>query len=587
MATVFQDGFESGDLSAWTSNNEVSVVTGITGMDGTYCAELNADDAACRLTKALSPSLPELWLSCKFERLNTGAGNDGTLIAFLNGSTVLAILGTGTDIDTNDSEFKLWAYKGMYDALLGHNTAILNKGQVYQLAIHYKPDGASGVLQVKLDGTLVIDISGVATAPSTEDVNAVNIGDSGEGDSAWLYVDSVDIDNATWPSPPPPPPTGTNVEDTTPVGGMILGGNEIVGRYLVNSFGAETGGLTLGGTETVGVVMPLSPPVLSVTDVGGQILGGSEAVGVLIPGQKELMPGVLVPTAPAIPGELPVPEWLADLVGLPTLAGGVLLISGDEPVNILMPQVLTVVETGGLATGAPIDVSLLPTAPVVPLSPIRPEAIDAFLGPGGLILGGDEVVTWSSPPPIFAVPLPGAGEAASLRLGGYQPVVFIDPQILEIIEEGGQILGGEPEDPGIFDTYALTGSRDEPSIYSGFNFNSYARYHGKNYGAGPAGISLLEGEDDAGEKIHSGVRIPPFNVGTDREKRVRIVRCGGDTEGAQVKVSSNGHANYAKVIEGVASVDSDVQGKDLIVEISDFKEINHIEIVPTILNKRG
>jgi len=370
-------------------------------------------------------------------------------------------------------------------------------------------------------------------------------------------------------------------------GGLALGGNEIVTRELIISLGAETGGQTLGGTETVGFFTPVAPPVTAVTDIGGLVLGGSEAVGVVIPGQRVLMPGVSVPES--VPGgaeELPVPAWLADLIGMPQLIGG-LIIGGQEPVNIVMPPVLTVVETGGLATGAPIAVTLLPTAPVVPLSPITPEAIDAFLGPGGLVLGGEEVVTWSTPPPVYSVPLPGAGEPASLRLGGYQPVAFIDPQIMEVIEEGGQILGGEPEDPGVFDTYVLSGSRDEPSIYSGFNFNSYARYRGKNYGAGPAGISALEGEDDAGAKIHAGVRIPPFNVGTDREKRVRIVRCGGDTEGAQVKVSSNGHANYAEVIEGVAGVSRDVQGKDLIVEISDFKEINHIEIVPTILTKRG
>ncbi len=370
-------------------------------------------------------------------------------------------------------------------------------------------------------------------------------------------------------------------------GGLVLGGNEIVTRMLVIAFGAETGGLNLGGTETVNFVMPVAPPVFASTDAGTLALGGSEAVGVVLPGLKPIMPGVLVPTAPGIPGELPVPEWLANLIGLPGLAaGGGLLIGGDEPVNLVAPPVLTVVETGGLATSAPIAVTLLPTA-VTPLSPIAPEAVDAFLGPGGLVLGGDEVVTWSGAPLVYAVPLPGAGEAASLRLGGHQPVVFIDPQIQEVIEDGGLLLGSEPEDPGVFDTYVLTGSRDEPSIYSGFNFNSYARFHGKNYGAGPGGISVLEGEDDAGAVIHAGVRIGPFNVGTDRQKRIRIVRCGGDTEGAQVKVSSNGDANYAEVIDGVAGISRDVQGKDLIVEISDFREINHIEIVPTILAKRG
>src|SRR5208337_5550429 len=127
-------------------------------------------------------------------------------------------------------------------------------------------------------------------------------------------------------------------------GGLALGGNEIVTRELIIFLGAETGGLSLGGTEVVNFVMPVPPPVTAVTDIGGLVLGGSEAVGVVIPGQRVLMPGVSVPES--VPGgaeELPVPAWLADLIGMPQLIGG-LIIGGQEPVNIVMPPVLTVVE---------------------------------------------------------------------------------------------------------------------------------------------------------------------------------------------------------------------------------------------------
>ncbi len=360
-------------------------------------------------------------------------------------------------------------------------------------------------------------------------------------------------------------------------GGFALGGEEIVARELISPVvGAETGGFIMGGTENVGFFTPAAPPVTASTDVGVLKLGGPELVAFFTPKAPPAIP----------PGGPTSPDWLQELLGVPNLVGG-FIMGGDEPVTVGPPPVLEVVETGGFIMGAPYDSSLAPAPEVSIPSPISPEAIDAFLPPGGFIMGGDEPVTFSSKPPVYAEPVPGAGAKCGFRMGGEQPVAFIYPQIQEVIEEGGLALGGEPEvDYGIFETYVLNGARDEPSIYSGFNFNSYARYHGRYYGAGPAGISLLEGEDDAGAKIHAGLRLASFNVGTEREKRVRIVRCGGDTRGAQVKVSSNGDANYADVQGGVAEVDRSVQGRELVVEITDFKTLDHLEIVPIILAKR-
>jgi hypothetical protein len=78
-----------------------------------------------------------------------------------------------------------------------------------------------------------------------------------------------------------------------------------------------------------------------------------------------------------------------------------------------------------------------------------------------------------------------------------------------------------------------------------------------------------------------------MNFGTDREKRLRLLRCGGKTVGAQVKVSNgNGSAGYYDVEEGRAGVSREVQGRELTVEIADFESLDHLEIVPLILHKR-
>ena len=139
----------------------------------------------------------------------------------------------------------------------------------------------------------------------------------------------------------------------------------------------------------------------------------------------------------------------------------------------------------------------------------------------------------------------------------------------------------------IYETWVLTGARGEPSIYANFPFNSYAKYRGQEFGAGPNGIYLLDGSDDAGEAVHTGIRIGPANFGTDREKRLRLVRCGGKTTGATVKVSNgNGSAGYYPVKDGRAGISREIQGREITIDITDFETLDHLEIVPLVLHKR-
>ena len=119
-------------------------------------------------------------------------------------------------------------------------------------------------------------------------------------------------------------------------------------------------------------------------------------------------------------------------------------------------------------------------------------------------------------------------------------VGFIFPQITAMAAQGGYVLESpDVPDDGVFETLVLTGARSEVSVYSNFKFNSYAKYGGKYYGATQDGIFLLEGDDDAGIQIHTGAKIGPTNFGTDREKRLRPVKCGGDCGEALVRVSDD------------------------------------------------
>ena len=203
-----------------------------------------------------------------------------------------------------------------------------------------------------------------------------------------------------------------------------------------------------------------------------------------------------------------------------------------------------------------------------------------FGGSGGLIQG-----------PVFAY----AAQTESgpcLEISGDSKATFIYPALSDYAAEGGVslvgdgILGGVP-DEGSFETLVLTGNRSEIAFYTNFNFNSYAKYRGKCYGATEQGIFLLEGADDDGQGIVPGARIGPANYGTDREKRLRLVRCGGKCDQARVRVSSDtGLEEIKDVVGGRASISRKVQGREITLDIAGFETLNFLQIVPLILAKR-
>jgi len=210
----------------------------------------------------------------------------------------------------------------------------------------------------------------------------------------------------------------------------------------------------------------------------------------------------------------------------------------------------------------------------------------AIIGSVRVEIGPAGVITLFTPP-VYAVPLHRAIEDATIKIRVAGVIAFIYPQVLEVIGDVEVGISEGEVDPGAFDTWVMNGARGEPSIYSNFPFNSYASYRGQAFGAGPDGVYLLEGLDDDGDDIHAKIRIGPMNFGTDREKRLRLLRCGGKTHGARVRVSNgNGSAGYYDVEGGRAGASREVQGREITIDITDFETLDHLEIVPLILSKR-
>lgn len=361
------------------------------------------------------------------------------------------------------------------------------------------------------------------------------------------------------------------------VGGVNIGGVGAVAYKVPGVLAVVgTGGVALGGE---GVITFINPDVLAVVGDGGIVVGGRGVFatrGPLIDAHVG-SGGLKIGGDGVIGGVTPFAAPKLAVVG----TGG-LVVNGQGVVTFTMPSVLAVIGSGGIKIGE----FRVPELTVVQFISPADLTLAAVVGAGGIEVGGTGVLTQTSPS-VIAVPAPQAVADADVLVGGSGVIAFISPQILQVIADGGITIGGTPVGGDIFATYVLTGVRGEPSLYSRFNFNSYAKHRGQYFGAGEDGIFLLEGSDDAGDEIHSGVRIGPVNFGTDREKRLRLLRCGGKTAGAQTKVSDdNGGAGYYDVEEGRAGVSREVQGREITIEITDFGTLDHLEIIPTILHKR-
>lgn len=273
------------------------------------------------------------------------------------------------------------------------------------------------------------------------------------------------------------------------------------------------------------------------------------------------------------------------LPGAPTIteltAAGFIALMAQVQASFDDALVLELAAAGYLSLGSYLGASVGFVAPTS--LPVK-----NFVAAGCLELGGPGGLDFPELATEAYAAHTGLGGAALLLMSGEITVGFIRPLISKMGAEG-EIVIEAPEfvEDGTFDTYVLTGFRNEPSIYSNFRFNSYAKHQGKYYGAKEDGVYLLEGDDDAGEGIHPGVRIGPANFSTDRQKRVHLLRLGGECEQARVKVSNgNGNAGYFDSEQGRVSVSRDIQGREITIEISDFETLNHLEIVPKVLARR-
>jgi len=348
-----------------------------------------------------------------------------------------------------------------------------------------------------------------------------------------------------------------------------------------------TGGVKVGGDATIVFLSPYAPTVTGGVEVGGEtepvftrpteiIAEGGVVVGGYAGITFELPPvvtvvaegGVLVGGEATVAFSLPTTfTWVAQ--------GGVVVSGGTEPVTTA-PTTYVHVVAGGVKVGGPFLSLVTFTDP--PDLVVTPSTAAVALE-----VGGEAAVAFTRPE---VVDVSSAG--AVLVVGGVGTTTFIHPMILEVIAEGEITVGADVVYDEPFDTWTLNGSAYEPSVWTGWNFNSFAVHRGQAYGAGEDGIYLLEGSDDDGQKIHTGMRVGPVNFGSDKNKRLRSIHGAGWGSNVKVRVSSNGFSGIFRPDRdpGRVSISRDIIGSSFTIELSDFESLSQLEITPLVLARR-
>jgi hypothetical protein len=138
-----------------------------------------------------------------------------------------------------------------------------------------------------------------------------------------------------------------------------------------------------------------------------------------------------------------------------------------------------------------------------------------------------------------------------------------------------------------YECYVLNTPKFMPSMYSGFDFNSYAVFENRAFGANATGIYELTGTTDAGANISTGVIMSQTDFGSPNQKRFRrgYVGISGTNPVMVLETEDGSREAYAIDTNGKFVASHDLKGKKWKLSVADFDELDCIKLIPVILTK--
>jgi glucose/arabinose dehydrogenase/PKD repeat protein len=183
VTSLFSDGFESGNLSAWTSAPGL-VVQSQQVFAGSFAARATSTGSPAWAYKQLSAAQSELFYSMRFKVLSQGANNvslgklrtatGGPILAFYRGSSgKLGVLNETT-------------------ATSRISTGVVSTGAWHLLTVHALINGSSGLTDIFLDGAKLSELSRTESLGTTP-IGRVQLGDNQSSRSFDVAFDDVDV----------------------------------------------------------------------------------------------------------------------------------------------------------------------------------------------------------------------------------------------------------------------------------------------------------------------------------------------------------------------------------------------------------
>ena len=202
-ATVFSDGFESGDFGAWstptTAGDGTAAIQSTTVRTGALAAQLSESATAgskAFVRKTFAAAQQDLTASGDFQVVKEGAsGGNVPFFRFLDPASARVV-----------SVFRQNATGAIgltfANGTRGTTTGKLALGTWANIAMHVITNGTASTVQVSLNGTQVY--SSAAQSLGTAGVSTIQIGNDTAAQAFTIVADTIDVQNAAPATPTAP-----------------------------------------------------------------------------------------------------------------------------------------------------------------------------------------------------------------------------------------------------------------------------------------------------------------------------------------------------------------------------------------------
>ncbi|HUZ36170.1 MAG TPA: fibronectin type III domain-containing protein [Streptosporangiaceae bacterium] len=240
-SVLFSDGFETGDLSNWTSVTGAISVQSSLAHSGSFAAQETSTGSATYARRTLGGSYTELWAQAWVDVVSHSTSGAFFSFRTSSGSSIVYVY--------VNSSGKL-ALRNDVSSVTTYSTTAMPTGGWHLVTLHALINGTSSSVDVSLDGTQVPDLTLTGQNLGTTPIAMVQLGDNVTGRTYTIALDDADVSQTnplldTTPPGAPGAPTVTSLTSSS-VGLTWTPASDNVGvvRYDIIRNGTDIGSTT-------------------------------------------------------------------------------------------------------------------------------------------------------------------------------------------------------------------------------------------------------------------------------------------------------------------------------------------------------